>query len=127
MVMEIWRFEIDSKQGRLAPNGIIMDITMPIGAKILSVQTKRGVPQMWALVDPKAKTRTRRFRIFGTGEPIPYVYEYKYLGTFLVTQEMLVWHIFEDTLYQNKFKCKHERTDVHDGILYCLDCQEKIK
>lgn len=33
------------------------NIEMPVGAKILTVQTQNGVPCIWAMVDPNAEKK----------------------------------------------------------------------
>jgi hypothetical protein len=69
-------------------------INMPHGAKLLAVQEQRGEPQLWALVDPGAKTYPRTFRVYGTGHNLPDD-PGKYVGTFQIQNEALVFHVFE--------------------------------
>jgi hypothetical protein len=66
-------------------------VNMPAGAEILRLAVQRGVPTIWARVDPDADRVTRTFQIFGTGNPIPPAA--KYVGTFDVGP--FVWHVFE--------------------------------
>lgn len=70
-------------------------ISMPRGATVLSVQMQGETPTMWAIVDPKAPIEARRFRIFGTGHPVPSVFG---IGNFVATfqQGPFVWHMFDD-------------------------------
>lgn len=72
-------------------------LSLPKGARILSVQTQRGLPQLWALVDADAPTVQRRFRVFGTGHALPngVIFD-TYLGTFQLHDGALVFHLFED-------------------------------
>ncbi len=71
-------------------------ISLPIGAKVLTVQTQDGVPNMWCQVPIDADSDQRQFAIFGTGHAIPDntdTTEYRYIGTF--QQPPFVWHLFE--------------------------------
>lgn len=69
-------------------------LTMPEGARVLAVQMQGNTPCLWALVDPDAPTKPCRFRLFGTGHPVP-----EGLGNFIGTFQMmgggLIWHLFE--------------------------------
>lgn len=72
------------------------EVLMPAGAQILRVELQNNTPCLWALVDSKAETWVRKFRFFGTGEPIPEdVVPSRYIGTIFF--HFLVFHIFETT------------------------------
>ena len=74
-----------------------ISIELPIGAKILSFQSQHNRPTIWVLVDPNAPKETRNFRIFGTGHPIDPQFSFdEYIGTCLMNETELVWHLFED-------------------------------
>lgn len=45
-------------------------VSMPIGAKPLSVQMQRGDVCLWALVDPNAELQDRNFHILRTGDSV---------------------------------------------------------
>ena len=85
----IWKFQI--------PSGIAPEISMPRGAKILSVQVQGGLPCIWAEVEPKAKLEQRRFLIVGTGHPIEPTGHVEYQRTYVATFQLegFVWHLFE--------------------------------
>ncbi len=68
-------------------------IEMPVGAEILTVKTQNGNPFLWALVDPDNPPEDRYLVIFGTGHEV--VTQGKYLGTFLIQNDSLVFHVFE--------------------------------
>jgi hypothetical protein len=73
-------------------------IDMPAGAQPLSCHTQHGYPQLWALVERDATaTTTRRFRLAGTGHPIQddEAAKLKFVGTFLLRHDQLVFHLFE--------------------------------
>ncbi len=75
----------------------IQHLTVPKGARILSVQDQRKTLCVWALVDEKERGTDRyRILIFGTGEPIwkPELSDFDYLTTVLQADKTLVWHLF---------------------------------
>lgn len=85
--MRIWKYPLEVTD-RLA-------LTMPPGAKFLTVQVQHGKCCLWALVDETKKdTDTRRIAIYGTGNPMP-----DEPGTYIATFQMmggdLVFHAFE--------------------------------
>lgn len=84
--MEVWKVELGSAQGCM----------MPRGAKPLSVHMQNGVPCMWLLVDPSADREERSFHTAGTGHKLPDNIS-AFIGTFLVENDALVFHVFELT------------------------------
>ena len=67
-----------------------IQLQLPKGAKILSVDTQQQRCFIWALVNPDAPTETRHFRIVTTGEefnPSGLVYVGSWHG--------MVFHLFE--------------------------------
>ena len=73
-------------------------LELPIGAKILTVQTRRGNTKgsIWAIVESKVEKETRTFRLFGTGHTFDMGENYKYINTFQTHGGCLVWHLFEE-------------------------------
>ena len=72
------------------------ELTLPRGARLLTVQEQRGELMLWALVDPEAPTETRDFRIAGTGHLIDEdANTLRYVGTVQMSNGSLVWHVFE--------------------------------
>lgn len=69
-------------------------VTMPKGAKILSVQVQNCVPYMWVLVNPENATEEVPIRIHSTGQNIPDADRLTYLGTFQMQRYGLVFHVF---------------------------------
>lgn len=67
---------------------------MPKGAKILSLQMNNKMPCIWAIVNPNAEKEVRKFNIYGTGHNITED-DLKYIGTFQMHNDMLVFHLFE--------------------------------
>ena len=70
-------------------------VSMPEGAVVLSVQEQHGELCFWARVDLNAPLKYRKFRVIGTGHPIPDAKHLHYLGTAQMHGGKLVWHVFE--------------------------------
>jgi hypothetical protein len=73
---------------------IVMDeqrVSLPGGARPLSVQTQQGVLCLWALVIPGEAEESWRIRIYGTGREVDEP-GLRYLGT--AQQHHCVWHVF---------------------------------
>lgn len=77
-------------------------VSLPLHAKLLTVQVQNGIPCLWALVDSKHKLKVNRpvFTI-GTGNPAGHVFETgktdewpKYLSTYQLANGALVFHVF---------------------------------
>jgi len=77
----------------LNPLHTVLD--MPKGAELLCIKVQRGTPCLWALVDPDADMEHRPLVVFGTGHEV--VNAGKYIGTFLIENDSLVFHVFEAT------------------------------
>lgn len=54
----IWKFPLNDR---------LNVVTMPVGAEVLAVREQRGVPCLWAIVDPTAPTEARTFMVEITG------------------------------------------------------------
>ena len=67
-------------------------MTMPIGAQLLCVQVQRGIPTLWARVDPIHEMEEVILLTKGTGHPFPEI-NVSYLGTYQLAQQ-LVFHVF---------------------------------
>lgn len=69
-------------------------ISMPTNAKILTVQTQKGIPCIWALVNTNFPEKLYKIRIIGTGHPIEESFAGEYISTFQMIDEGLVFHVF---------------------------------
>ena len=69
-------------------------LSLPAGAKILSMQVQHGRPCLWALVEPNAASECWTVRIVGTGAPFELQPHEAYLGTVQMNDGALVWHAF---------------------------------
>lgn len=83
----VWKYAV--------PMDDTFSIEMPRGAKVLSVAPQTGEVCMWAEVDPDEMMETRRFRMCGTGHPMPVHETRSFVGTFMVHGGILVFHLFE--------------------------------
>jgi len=80
------------------------DVHLPVNAVILTVQSQKGIPCLWALVNPKQEYKeVRTFHTFGTGHPfeIPLDADYNplslvYIGTYQISNGDLIFHLFEE-------------------------------
>lgn len=72
-------------------------LMLPRTAQILDVQTQKGGPQLWALVDPAASLVRRQFILRGTGHRIDFLSAHLlcHCGTFQMHRGELVFHVFE--------------------------------
>jgi hypothetical protein len=85
MSKKIWKFE--------ASIADYLTITTPKGAEIIDLRIQRGMPCLWAIVDPDAIRVDRFFRWVGTGHEI--TFDGSYVGTVQSSSEALVFHLFE--------------------------------
>lgn len=69
-------------------------LSMPEDAQILCVQTQKGIPYIWALVDDKKEVKSKFIMTIGTGHPMPDNPK-KYIGTYQLFEGDLVYHVFE--------------------------------
>ena len=81
----IWKTEITAGSGSAA---------LPKGARPISVHVQDGTPCMWSIVDPEAEIEMRSIHIAGTGHDLPENLG-AFIGTFLVQNDSLVFHVFE--------------------------------
>lgn len=87
--MEIWKYAVRIDDAE-------HDLSMPAGANVLHVGQQSKIEVcFWALVVPDAIRVVRRFRVFGTGQPLGNASGVllDYLGTTLAPP--FVWHLFE--------------------------------
>lgn len=71
-----------------------VEIEMPAGANVLSIQLQDGKPTVWAMVETTYSSEKRVFRIYGTGHKLDmFATEGRYLST--IQHNGFVWHIFE--------------------------------
>lgn len=99
MKRSIFKYEIPTPN----PGTYISTVTMPVGAKILSVGEQGSKLVLWAEVFLDGRTKDRLIRVVGTGwnlDDIDPDCKYPHLGTFLGTVQFrdgsgLVFHVFD--------------------------------
>ena len=85
--MRIWKWTLTVTDMQSLP--------IPEGAKLLAVQMQGDVPQLWALVDEKARIVHRKLATYGTGNSMPDGDPGQYVGTYQICGGALVFHVFE--------------------------------
>jgi hypothetical protein len=71
-------------------------VWLPAGATILTVQSQRGVPCMWVMLNNTNCVEARHFTVYGTGDSLPDDAG-DYVGTFQEENGAFIWHVFETT------------------------------
>lgn len=74
----------------------IQKIKIPIVSKILSVNNQKENLCIWYACDVRSEMKTITIWIFGTGHPIPPSFEGEFIGTVLMANGDLVWHVFRE-------------------------------
>uniref|UniRef100_A0AAU6W0F6 DUF7352 domain-containing protein n=1 Tax=Pseudomonas phage Nican01 TaxID=3138540 RepID=A0AAU6W0F6_9CAUD len=71
-------------------------VRMPFGAEVIHVAMQHGQPFMWARVDTDQHEVSYDFGVFGTGHKMTGfpVAEAPHLGSFMMHNENLVFHLF---------------------------------
>jgi hypothetical protein len=82
----IWKFEINVTDE--------FTLEMPGEPVFLDVQMQSQRPVLWAIVQSDAPKKEHRFRVFGTGNPIPseLITSLQYINSF--QESIFVWHLF---------------------------------
>ena len=70
-------------------------IEMPKKAEILTINTQDEEAFVWAKIDTNQTTELRRFFTTGTGMPILNCVKKQYVGSFMMNNKSLVFHVFE--------------------------------
>lgn len=87
--MTIWKYSLKADD--------VQEVEIPIGSKLLSVQTQNGIPCLWVLVYEKNTKEVRKVYTFGTGEPLNFLPEaLTFIGTYQMYNGELVFHVFID-------------------------------
>lgn len=88
MNKQIWKYTLGRAQE---------SIEMPADAEILSAHSQNDLICIWALVNPDAEKEHRYFEVFKTGHAVPcdMGVSREFIGTVLLQNDALVFHIFE--------------------------------
>lgn len=87
--MQIWKFTLEVYDETR--------VSMPVGARILTVQAQMEQPCIWAICNPTAEREWRHFRIYGTGQDMP-DNPGVYVGTFQLHGGRAAFHLFDGGL-----------------------------
>lgn len=73
----------------------VVEIDLPFGSRVLTIQPQGNEVFLWALVDSEEKQMLKsRFCVYGTGQPAFELISYlRYFTTIQVNG--FVWHIFQ--------------------------------
>lgn len=82
----IWKFPLHKVA--------LQSLSMPKGAKILTLQVQNDQPCIWALVDEDHRKELKEFLTFGTGHQLPEKLG-PYVGSYQIHDGWLVFHVFE--------------------------------
>lgn len=82
----IWKFPIETVDAQV--------VSMPEGARILSVASQNEQPCIWVMVETENKPVERKFSTYGTGHPIRDDFPV-YVGTYMLSDGALVLHVYE--------------------------------
>jgi len=83
--MGVFKYQLDPTQ---------MEIEMPVGARLLCIQTQKGIPCLWAQVNESNQMTKRYFKTYGTGHDLP-DFPGDYVGTYQLFGGDLVFHVYE--------------------------------
>lgn len=84
--LQVWKFRIPIEDDFL--------IEMPSGSKPLHVGVQADQPFLWALTDPKQPASKFQFKLCGTGHPRDDLFGFEHIGTFMLHDGALVFHLF---------------------------------
>lgn len=65
--------------------------------QVLMVDTQKGRPFLWCMVDDKLPVRDIVIHTVGTGHPIPDVSKKYHIGSYMISDGSLVFHVFLGT------------------------------
>lgn len=85
MSKAVWKYELQ----------LDTQLQMPVGAEILTVGVQHERICLWAKVDVNAPKAPREFQIVGTGHTMDNGGNTTYIGTVMLSDGYLVFHIFE--------------------------------
>jgi hypothetical protein len=87
--LKVWKYELSLTDSQI--------LSIPFGAKILSVQVQHGKPMLWALVETDNSTDDYIIRTVATGDLMNFAPK-QFLGTIQLACGDLVFHIFGDKI-----------------------------
>lgn len=88
MSRTIWKYPLPAKYYG------DFELELPDGAVFLSLQVQRGVPCLWAMVDPSAPKVRETFKWLLTGDEVPTGTDWGYVGLVQLHDGGLVVHLW---------------------------------
>ena len=88
-MLKIFKYSVDYSD--------TFDLDLPKHWVFLHVDTQGDEPFMWLLVDPEDEVERHTFYVRSTGQPFT-GQEGDYLGTFLLANGTLVFHLFDSNV-----------------------------
>jgi len=86
----IWKYELP-----LESCGQPQEVEIPDGATILSAMNQDEKLVVYAMVAPARKPRKYQFKVFMTGQAIPFTVNHHFVGTVAFQGGDFVVHVFE--------------------------------
>lgn len=71
-------------------------VEVPDAAKVLCAEIQYEKLCLWFLCDPELEKTQRVFRIVGTGHEISDELQLKYISSFMLAHDALIFHVFEE-------------------------------
>lgn len=87
MSSQIWKFPIRCED--------LNEVSMPVGARLLTVQVQGSAPCLWAEVETCLPKRLRLIHVRGTGHDMDYAAGCPYVGSFQLLAGQLVFHVLD--------------------------------
>lgn len=69
-------------------------IELPWFHRILCIKLQNGTPYIWVEVDDDTHKTKVKFHLFGTGHVMPDTSSMNYIGTILLDEDRLVYHLY---------------------------------
>ena len=69
-------------------------VFLPAGSTILTVQMQNGNACMWAMVDTDNEYEHITIDMFGTGHPMGWSGQRRYISTIQIEEGQLIFHVF---------------------------------
>jgi hypothetical protein len=85
-MVTIWKYPLEVTDEQ--------DVLLPLGARILTVQSQNDRPCLLAIVEPDMRVSARKIVTHGTGHQFSDK-NLNYLGTYQLRGGSLIFHVFE--------------------------------
>ena len=100
MSRKIFRYPLELKEAQeiLIPGCLKEDsdiIEISVRDQVIKVDTIRGIPSIWCILDEGRPLRRLKLNLYGTGLEAPKAKPENYLGSFMI-MDSEIYHIFID-------------------------------